>query len=273
MLSRLREHLGTAGLVVAVVALIAALAGGAVAANGGAGDSQATASAKKKGKSKKGPRGPRGPKGAKGDTGPAGPQGPAGLPGAKGDAGAPGANGKDGAPGQTGATGAKGATGPTGTAGAAGATGATGAAGTTGATGATGSSGFTATLPSGQTETGAWAISGQFEEIEFVAAVATFPIPLPAPILGDKLHVVMPGDPAPAGCTGGTATVPKADAGHFCIYIANSEGFITLGTSPLNVVNPAETAQQGAGTTGALLGAAAAGGEGKLNGTFAVTAP
>ena len=48
-LSRLREHLGTAGLVVAIVALVAALAGGAIAANGGSGDGKATASAKRKG--------------------------------------------------------------------------------------------------------------------------------------------------------------------------------------------------------------------------------
>jgi hypothetical protein len=35
MLSRLREHLGTAGLVAAIVALVAALGDTAVAANGG----------------------------------------------------------------------------------------------------------------------------------------------------------------------------------------------------------------------------------------------
>jgi len=89
MFSRLREHFGTAGLVVAIVALVAALAGGAIAANGGSGEGKATASAKAK-------KGPRGPKGPKGDPGPAGPAGPAGPQGAKGDPGAAGANGSDG---------------------------------------------------------------------------------------------------------------------------------------------------------------------------------
>jgi hypothetical protein len=89
MFSRLREHVGTAGLVVAIVALIAALGGGAYAATGGSGGSKATASAK----GKPGPRG---------KTGPAGPAGPAGSAGPKGDTGSPGANGAPGSPGANG---------------------------------------------------------------------------------------------------------------------------------------------------------------------------
>ncbi len=92
MFSRLREHFGSAGLIVAIVALVAALAGGAIAANGGGngnGEGKATASAKAK-------KGPRGPKGAKGDTGPAGPAGPQGPAGANGKDGANGSNGANG---------------------------------------------------------------------------------------------------------------------------------------------------------------------------------
>jgi len=100
MLSRLREHLGTAGLIVAVVALVAALAGGAIAATGGG---KATTSAK----------GKPGPRGKTGKTGPAGPQGPAGAAGAKGDAGAAGANGSNGSNGANGSTILSGAATPT----------------------------------------------------------------------------------------------------------------------------------------------------------------
>jgi hypothetical protein len=127
MLTRLRTHLGTAGLLVAIVALIAALAGGAYAA-GGSSSGKATASAK----GKKGPRGP------KGDTGPAGPAGPAGPQGAKGDTGAAGANGKDGTNGAKGTTGAQGPTGNTGPIGLTGPQGPVGPAGPVGATGPTG---------------------------------------------------------------------------------------------------------------------------------------
>jgi hypothetical protein len=87
MFSRLREHFGTAGLVVAIVALIAALAGGALAASGGPGGGKATASAK-------GKPGPRGKTGPTGPVGPAGPKGDTGGPAANGAPGAPGANGK-----------------------------------------------------------------------------------------------------------------------------------------------------------------------------------
>lgn len=92
MLSRLRGHFGSAGLIVAIVALVAALAGGAIAASGGSGN--ATASAK-------GKQGPKGKTGKTGPTGPAGPAGPQGPAGPKGDPGAPGANGTPGADGKS----------------------------------------------------------------------------------------------------------------------------------------------------------------------------
>ena len=98
MFTRLRKHLGTAGLLVAVVALVAALGGGAVAAQSG-GD--ATASAKKK-------KGKQGGLNAKQKrqviaiakrfqgSGPAGPAGPAGPQGPKGDSGNNGGTGATG---------------------------------------------------------------------------------------------------------------------------------------------------------------------------------
>jgi Collagen triple helix repeat (20 copies) len=247
MFSRLREHLGTAGLVVAIVALVAALAGGAIAATGGS-DGKATASAKTK-------KGPRGPKGPKGDPGPAGPAGPQGAAGVKGDAGAAGSNGKDGA------TGPKGATGPT---------------GTTGNTGPTGTSGFTKTLPSEMTETGAWwfASKGDSEEIE----VISFPIPLSA---ADAASVTVHYWRKTVGedpeCPGSPAE-PTAEPGALCLYVASG----TLVNNPEvynpnfanSVTEPPGVETLGVGPSGALLYL-----EGPLfanqhlGGTFALTAP
>jgi hypothetical protein len=108
MLRRIREQIGSAGLIVAVIALIAALTGGALAANGGGGSGGGEATASATGKP-----GPRGPRGKPGKAGPQGPQGPQGLPGAngtngaKGDAGqpgtagTPGTDGDDGEPGKS----------------------------------------------------------------------------------------------------------------------------------------------------------------------------
>jgi hypothetical protein len=208
MFSRLREHFGVAGLVVAIVALVAALGGGAYAATGGSGGSKATASAK----GKPGPRGKTGKTGPQGPAGPAGPAGPQGAPGAKGDAGTPGTNG---------AKGATGATGPTGL-------------GVTGPTGKEGSPwtalGF---LPSGKTLTGTWAageggtsVSGQYVPI-------SFPLPLEeAPELtivwlsygsfGEEFtpseieEILEEG--AEHGCPGFNESIPLADPGHLCVY-------------------------------------------------------
>ncbi len=160
MFSRLREHLGTAGLVVAIVALVAALAGGAIAANGGGGDGKTTASDGEATASAKAKRGPRGPKGAKGNPGPQGPAGPAGPQGPKGDTGAAGSNGSNGA------AGAKGATGPT---------------------GPTGDDGTFSTepLPDGETLTGFWSTdlnSGTGEAPVVDTAAISFPLRVsPAP--------------------------------------------------------------------------------------------
>ncbi len=251
MLSRIREHLGGAGLVVAVVALVVALAGGAIAANGGSGDGKATASAKAK-------KGPRGPKGPKGDTGPAGPAGPAG---AKGDSGAAGSNGSNGADGKAGATGATGLQGIQGI---------QGIKGATGPTGPTGSSSFTATLPVGETETGAW---GQIVgSTGFVTVPVSFNIPLAAPLDGnhvisiaeanaEKLEKCDDGvSPAPS------ASNPEADPGYLCIYTGSGA---EAQLAPGGMIDPA-LGSNGASTSGALLIIVGSEAEGAA-GTFAVT--
>ena len=179
MFTRLRKHLGTAGLLVAVVALVAALGGGAVAAQSG-GD--ATASAKKKKRGKQGGlnakqkrqvialakrfagSGPAGP------AGPAGAQGPQGAPGAKGDTGAPGAPGAPGSPWTAGGT-----------------------------------------LPAGETLNGPWFVIGTGP----VTATLQFPIPLEQ---GIPVQNAIYTDAPIAGQCEGDAGNPTAEPGYLCVY-------------------------------------------------------
>jgi hypothetical protein len=165
-------------------------------------------------------------KGAAGSAGPAGPAGPSGTPGAAG---------------------AKGATGPVG---------ATGAPGEDGEEGATGDEGspWTAggTLPKGATETGTWAAFGAENEEGFESALVpiSFPIPLKNDISAEEnVHVMEAGEPAAAGCTGGTPAVPKADEGHLCIYT----GKAGLDAEKSLVFKSSEAFEFGASRTGAVL--------------------
>ncbi|HEX4670281.1 MAG TPA: hypothetical protein VH275_09965 [Solirubrobacterales bacterium] len=233
MFSRLREHFGTAGLVVAIVALIAALGGGAYAATGGSGGGKATASAK---------QGKRGKQGKPGKTGPAGPAGPTGPTGARGDAGA---KGDAGAPGSNGTPGAEGksVTGEAIAAGGACGVGVTGVKYTlngnpstvcNGKNGTNGTTGFTETLPSGETETGTWTASSPSETPNLPSQIS-FGIPLevaPEMIYVSLTYEENPGeayevfeveeifeDAAEQGCPGFTdAGIPLADPGKLCVY-------------------------------------------------------
>ncbi len=216
MLTRLRNQIGTAGLVVAIVALVAALGGGAYAATGG-GSGKATTSAKAK-------KGPRGPKGAKGDTGPAGPQGPAGAKGdtgAKGDAGTAGSNGSNGANGVS----------PTGTAFIGAANGCkeggvkfVGANTTVACNGAKGQTGFTDTLPSGKTETGMWSFGQTAENPKAAASLVSISFNIPLPTGQDPIFVFTktPGENE-AECPG-TFAEPDASPGYLCAYASELEG-------------------------------------------------
>lgn len=197
MLNRLREQLGTAGLVVAVVALVAALAGGAYAASGGL-NSKQKKEVKKIAKSFQG----------------SGPAGAPGAAGAKGDTGAPG---KDGAPGADGAS-VTNTTVPTssGTCNHLGGTEFKVGAGaaTTACNGEEGEP-WTAggTLPAGATETGAW--SAQRSGAGVLLAPISFTLPLeeaPEPIF------VKAGE-TEEGCLGVEDGVPTAEPGKLCVYV------------------------------------------------------
>ncbi len=263
MFSLLRNRLGVPG-VIAIIALVFAMFGGAYAASNDGGS--ATVSAK-------GKKGPRGKPGKPGPTGPAGPAGPAGP---KGDTGAAGANGA------AGADGAKGATGPT------------GAAGTKGATGPTGPTGAPwpagGTLPPGATMTGAWSMGGHLPleaEQEFEpgkkftvqtppAAVVPVPISFAIPLAADLdetkttyLEVGATSTDCP-----GSATEPKAEPGHLCVYTGKAGGFTAFDIYKLNSPRPfldPGTPIPGASVSGAvlMLGATETGAHGF--GSWAVT--
>jgi hypothetical protein len=253
--------------------------GGAYAASNSSGGGKATASAKAK-------KGPRGPKGATGPAGPAGPKGDAGAAGSNGTNGGTGADGKS-------VTG-KAVTGGTCGAGVAGVeytsasgvntvcNGKNGTNGTNGTNGVDGETGFTETLPSGKTETGAWAVPTEnapivaaLGGIEVASTAISFPIPLASPS-GQFKYVPAAGTP-PSQCENtehaGTASAgnPEATKGWLCVYAA----FGAVEENGL-LANRAAAAgfEEGASTSGSILLAPEPTGTfGYAGGTWAVTAP
>lgn len=255
MISRLREHLGGAGLVLAAVALIVALGGGAMAATGGSGGGsggEATASAK-------GPRGKQGKTGKTGKTGPAGPAGPAGATGptgAKGDAGAAGSSGTPGTSATTEsfAGAAHGCT----EGGVVVKSASPEAIVCNGKKGTDGTTGFTKVLPPGETETGTWWFQGNGGL--FQAAPISFSIPL-SPVAAaetDEVIFMNPGDTNPE-CPG-TLKDPKAAEGILCIYNGKES---SVAAPPTTVYRPdfeepgveeeSGVPGTGVGTSGVLL--------------------
>jgi hypothetical protein len=292
MLSPLRNRFGIPG-VISVIALVFAMLGGAYAANtSSSGDSKASASAVKKGPP--GPRGKRGKPGPAGPAGPAGPQGPAGPAGTKGDTGTAGANGKDGT---NGTNGTNGKTVLNGTAtpnvgvgtngdfyietdvskiyGPKEATGPNGGWGTgTELKGEEGSPWtLGGTLPSGETETGTWAVNGTPADAFGVWGAVSFAIPLAEELDSAHVHYRVPSQSPHPHCTG-TADVPTAAKGHLCVY----QGFaINLGEEAgegTPEIQQLTGGTPGASKTGAILKFAAPTEEfGFATGSFAVTAP
>jgi len=294
MFSTLRTRFGIPG-VISVIALVFAMLGGAYAASNSGGGKNATASAK----AKKGPRGPRGPQGPAGPAGPQGPAGPAGKDGANG------LNGLDGEAGKNGTNGTNGKNGssventvePDGancTEGGSKFVVGTGTPtyacnGEDGEDGEDGETGFTATLPSGETETGAWAVGGVpavtctvegagectgTAKTAFGASIyspISFTIPLAANLPDANLHRVKEGEgSAPAACDG-TPENPTADPGNLCVY---TEAEVFQGEFASIFVGPA--AANGLESTtkfGAVIGLSAAETGTFAYGTWAVTAP
>jgi hypothetical protein len=187
MMSRIREQLGLAGVVIGVIALIAALTGGALAAGGDGGGATGSAS-----KSKQGPPGPRG---KTGKTGPAGPSGPAGPVGPSGQVGLPGARGPQGEVGPQGPEGDQGDVGPQGPEG----------------------SPWTdlGVLPAGETETGSWGARTAGGQTVFIPISFMLPVD-PAPTM---VYAAPEEDKTAEGCPGIAANgLPLADPGKLCVY-------------------------------------------------------
>jgi hypothetical protein len=113
--------------------------------------------------------------------------------------------------------GAPGAPGPSGPAGAKGADGAAGQPGEKGDIGETGPAGpVETTLPAGKTMTGVWG----FRESDVTEAYAQISFPLRYP--GEpEFHVLNEGETSTTECPG-SASDPKAQAGHLCIYVAGT---------------------------------------------------
>lgn len=289
MFSSLKQHLGTAGLIVAIVAMVAALGGAAIAGSSGSGGSDgATASGKKgkakKGKAKKGkrgPRGPRGPKGAqgpKGDTGPQGPVGPAGRDGLNGLDGLNGEDGKDGEKGEDGKDGASvtiadaGSECPNG--------GTKFEAGSETGLACNGAEGepWTAggTLPPGEKLQGAWALGSVPKGGEPMALLSplmvpiSFPIPLESDLGESEVHLLSQGAEPTSQCPG-TAAEPDALAGHLCVYTTADSGPGTIQFG-IGIGKAGETAN-GASASGAILSARGWKEGSYAWGTWAVRAP
>src|SRR6266487_264668 len=206
MFSMLKNRFGIPG-VIALMALVLAMIGGAYAAtNNGALTAKQKKEVKAIAKSFQG-------------TGPAG------------AAGANGTNGTNGAKGDTGAQGEKGDQGIQGVAGTSVTTSTfTGEAHgckeggvlvksaspeAAACNGVKGETGFTETLPSGETEKGAWALSIGAEGVGF--GDISFPIPLS--VTSVPATVVAKGATGTGGCEGGTAQNPTAEPGNLCIYV------------------------------------------------------
>jgi hypothetical protein len=129
-----------------------------------------------------------------------------------------GAVGPSGTAGAAGVAGAQGPAGPAGVKGETGAAGAQGPAGPAGPQGPQGTTGFVKALPSGETERGAWDISGYSPASAGVETMeqtsVSFPIPLSEPPVA---HFIRSGEADPEGCTG-TVEEPGATKGNLCVF-------------------------------------------------------
>ncbi len=287
-MNRIKKHINPA-TILALAALVFAITGGAYAASGGSGNggngggnsagsaSHATAyvaKAKKKSKTPAGKPGPRGPAGPAGATGPAGPAGATGPAGAKGENGAAGGNGTNGTPGTNGTSAStESFSGNKHGCENGGVVVKSASPETPVCNGKNGTTGFTKTLPSGATETGTWAVEGikitkkgtTFLTLR-VAQIASFPIPLAAPLTEGHAHYinfsgmeVKGGKELPQTACPGSAEKPEAEAGNFCVYQGREtltdetgEAELKLESNLLSAPH-AEAEEASAGTAGVRL--------------------
>ena len=122
---------------------------------------------------------------------------------------------------------------------------------------------FNKSAPAGGTMYGGFSISGVAAGAgSFDAAYLTFPVPVAA---APTSHVITPGDPVPAGCSG-SASSPRASAGHVCIFVA----WELNTTGPYNIFSPVN-GLPGTSRFGVLMDSAStAAGNYAVAGTWAV---
>jgi hypothetical protein len=260
MFARVRKHMNPA-TGIAFMALIFAVTGVSFAATGGSGSgspAKATASVSRAGsntavvaKKKAAPkpvRGPAGPKGATGATGATGPAGPAGTAGGAGPQGPQGVKGENGTNGTNGV----GAEGPQGKEG----------------------SPWTETgdLPPEKTEKGTWSFVGEGGEAKQFVSIS-FTLPLSAALEPADAHFIMPGETAPAGCTGGSIKNPIAQPGNLCVYADEFEEAKMNGTFPFMNTEVNYEDEAGVGRAGTVLNIIDTTKESDGFGVWAVTAP
>ena len=270
---KLKEPFGKAGLTVAICALVLAMVGGAYAAGKLTGSQKKEVEKiAKKYAGKPGVTGANGSNGTNGATGKEGPQGK------EGKAGTTGTNGTDGT--SVTSTEFSGKEGPC----------QEGGSEFTSAepepTYACNGSPWTAggTLPSGQTETGAWSIqTTDTAEGEFRFIPISFPIPLKHALETGKAKFVRAGAAAPEECPGSIEN-PEAHPGFLCIFESSPEGILAAiykGARPTNLNYQAVLSSTGAeapGTTGGNIAFSTeepetAGEEIATGGSWALTAP
>jgi hypothetical protein len=118
--------------------------------------------------------------------------GPQGLKGEKGDTGATGDRGETGGKGEAGKIGETGPAGP-----------------------------FTATLPSGKSLTGDWAVQ---TPSRYGAADISFEFPLAQALSPSDVHFISKGATPPSGCSGDVLN-PGAAPGNLCVFVGEEESF------------------------------------------------
>jgi hypothetical protein len=276
MLSFVRRRLTFANVAM-TLALVFAMSGGALAA------SKFLITSTKQIKpsvlsSLKGKAGRAGTTGAQGPVGPAGVTGPQGPAGPGGPAGAVGAKGEDGTS-VTSASASKSECSEGGTK-------FTSASGTSKACNGKEGSPWTAggTLPSGKTETGTWTfgpykLTGT-EVAEGIVTIASFPIPLAAPLANGHAHFINPDGmeqqgseeitPTECGSAIGpeaNASNPQAKPGNLCVYAAELDN-ASLNSEAINSVAGGGSV----GRTGAVALFGVEGSHQEASGAWAVTA-
>lgn len=246
MWDRIRERVGSAGLIVGVIALVLAVAGGAYAAGGGLSGKQKKEVEKISKKF-------------------------AGKPGAAGANGKDGTNGSNGSNGKDGANGTNGTVGPKGKSITARAALPTECEERGGAivedealppseievcAGEEGSP-WTAggALPAGATETGSWIFSANESSEEEAYAALSFAVPLPAGLTAAKVHYESEANFADfdgagaetVGCEG-TTSIPLAPEGNLCVY-----GNVNVSGATFVAIRNLGNGASGGNRAGALL--------------------